>query len=221
VPEADFDSYAKEVSNLEEELAKNREATLRLTEEIRDEAQILNPRVVCVSSKQFTALGFENQIETVLKAYPQRVTHNVITTSQELRDLLLTEEVHVIHIAAFVCPRTGDLYFSDVDLAAGKGNTSDPDLITADALADLLKEARTRLVVVGSCESLVLAASLLPVTNVVATSDMISPRMMANWVNTFYNTLTHKPLSFAFKLAVKESGAPMRLYARTDISIMA
>ena len=92
---------------------------------------------------------------------------------------------------------------------------------SADALAELLKAAKTRLVVVGSCESLVLAATLLPVVNVVATRDMVSSNMMAKWVDTFYTALSHqKPLSAAFDLAVKQSGAKMRLYGKTDMKII-
>lgn len=220
IPEVDFEDYAREVNVFERQYAQDRETTEALGGGAADESTIKDPRVLCVTSKQFLALGFENQIDLVLNAFPQRLQHDRLMSSLEVRDLLMMHQVDVVHIAAYVCPRTGDLYFSDVDVPSGKSATPERDIMTADELTALLKMSRTRLVVVGSCESLVLAATLLPVANVVATRDMVSPKMMAKWVATFYNALVHKPLSVAFDLAVRASGAPMRLYARTDMRIM-
>jgi hypothetical protein len=219
IPKVDFTSYADEVRSFEKDYLSNHEIA---DKQIEDDPVIVNPRVVCVTSSQFLEMGFKNQIEIVVNAFPQTVQHDRVTASPELQQLLMSEEVHIVHIAAFVCPRSGDIYFSDVDVPSGKSLAKDPDIITADAFAELLKAAKTRLVVVGSCESLVLAASLLPVVNVVATRDMVSSNMMAKWVETFYSALRlKKPLSVAFDLAVKQSGAPMRLYGRTDIKIQA
>ena len=102
---------------------------------IENETMIRNPRVVCVSSSQFNALGFANQIDMVLNAFPQKLKHTRITTSHELRELLTTERVDVVHITAFVCPRSVDLYFSDIDMTTGRGIDSDSDILPADALA--------------------------------------------------------------------------------------
>ena len=51
----------------------------------------------------------------------------------------------IVHIAAFVCPRSGTLYFSDVDLNSGESIVPESDMLSADALADLLQMARTKL----------------------------------------------------------------------------
>jgi hypothetical protein len=219
VPSVDFTSYANEVRSFEKDYLSNHDIAHK---QIEDDPVIVAPRVVCVTSSQFLEMGFKNQIEMVVNAFPQNIQHDRVTTSRDLQQLLMSEEVHIVHIAAFVCPRSGDIYFSDVDVPSGKSLVEDPDIITADAFAELLKAAKTRLVVVGSCESLVLAATLLPVVNVVATRDMVSSSMMAKWVDTFYTALSlKKPLSVAFDLAVKQSGAPMRLYGQTDMKIQA
>jgi hypothetical protein len=199
----------------------DREHSGTLHSDVLEDEIISERRVVCVTSRQFLALGFQNQIEIVQRAFPQLVQHDIITTSDELRGMLTARTVDVVHIATYVCPRTGDLYFSDVDADTGSSVAGEPDVLTADALAGLLKRAQTRLVVVGSCESLVLAATLLPVTNVVATRDMVSAKMMARWVEVFYNTLLQRPLSEAFDIAVSASGAKMRLFARTDVQLAA
>jgi hypothetical protein len=219
VPRVNFTSYANEVRSFEKHYLSNHEIAQK---EIQDDPVIVKPRVVCAASTQFLEMGFKNQIEMVVNAFPQEVKHDRVTTSHDLRQLLMTEEVDIVHIAAFVCPRSGDIYFSEVDIPSGESLTQNPDITTADAFAGLLKTAKTRLVVVGSCESLVLAATLLPVVNVVATRDMVSANMMAKWVETFYDGLKFgRPLSEAFDLAVKQSGAPMRLYGQTDIKIEA
>ena len=218
VPTADFEVYAREVREFERQYVLDDEHSRALGGAIPDDAIIAEPlRVACVTSPQFLKIGFQNQIEIVQKAFPHLVQHSVITTSVDLRGLLTTETVHVVHIAAYVCPRTGDLYFTDVNPNTGASLADDPDVLTSGALAELLRRAKTHLVVVGSCESLVLAADLLSVTSVVATRDLVSAKMMARWIESFYNTLRKRSLSEAFDVAVSASGAKMRLFARTNV----
>jgi hypothetical protein len=59
-----------------------------------------------------------------------------------------------------------------------------------------------------------MAAVLVEVTNVVATKDMISSKMMAAWVENFYKVLPTQPLSIALEFAAKESRAPMHFFGR-------
>jgi hypothetical protein len=214
LPEVDFDAFAKEIAIFEQEY---REQHLEMIDSASGEQSpevIENPRVLCVSSQQFSKLGFENQLDTVLAAFPSDIAHERIYTSSELRERLGSDKFDIVHIAAFVCPRTGDLFFSDVDTQTGKSTSSSIDVVPPDALSSLLEMAETQLVVITICESLVLAAALISVTNVVATSDMVSPKMMAAWVENFYGILQHKSVSQAFEFALKASRAPMRFYGR-------
>jgi hypothetical protein len=82
------------------------------------------------------------------------------------------------------------------------------------------RRRRASLVVIASCESFELAATLLTATNVVATRDIVTPGMFASWVENFYGVLPVQALSKAFDYAVKASRAPMKLYARQDLTIM-
>jgi hypothetical protein len=138
-----------------------------------------------------------------------------------LKKVLLEEHIDIVHIAAFVCPRAGDLYFSQVELPAGEASGEQRDILSVAALVSLIRKAKTRLVVLGASASLVLGAQLLPVTNVIAARDMVSAMALASWVETFYKALTSEPLAAAFKLATEVSQAPMVLYAqqRHDPSI--
>ncbi len=87
-------------------------------------------------------------------------------------------------------------------------------MVTADAFAEMLQVMNAKLVVIGSCDSMVLGAVLISVCHVIAARDMVSPKMMAAWVEAFYAKLPQRSLSEALDYALKVSQAPMRFYAR-------
>ena len=76
----------------------------------------------------------------------------------------------------------------------------------------MLKQAQTRLVALGGSASQVLAVELLPYVNVISRVTSVSAKAMANWVQTFYQSLTKNSLAEAAELATSVSQAPMRLY---------
>jgi hypothetical protein len=220
VPIVDFTKYGREVSGFEADYAKrNRVAdAARMltpsTETVRD------PRALCVSSQQFLKLGMENQLAQVLAAFPSDLRHDRVFDSMTTRRALSDERFDIVHIAGFVCPRSGALYFSDVDLRTGKPvPDAELDVIEADDLVTLLRGAHSRLAVITSCDALALATSLIATCHVVAARDMVSPHMMAAWVEGFYGQLPTSPLSQALDFALRVSGAPMRLYARQPDSV--
>ncbi len=218
VPSVDFEKYAESFKELETELARlaeREESCARSGSDATGQSVpevIKNPRVLCVTSQQFTELGYANQLQIVLDAFPKTIVHQIVLTSVDLRRVLLENTVDIVHVAAFVCPRRGDLYFSSVELPLGRSNSKDVDRITADAFVALLEKAQTRLVVLGGSASQVLAAELLPVVNVIAARDMVSAKAMANWVETFYQSLMREPMAKASELASRVSQAPMKLY---------
>jgi hypothetical protein len=212
IPEIDFESYAKTFQETEQEMAKL-VATRNIANKQgnRQPELIQNPHVLCVTSSQFREMGYANQLQVVLDAFPENIQHQVVMNSGELRKILLEEKVDIIHIAAFVCPRGGDLYFSPVELPLGKSTTQEVDSIKPSELTALLREANTRLVVLGGSASLVLAAQIIAVANVISAGDMVSAKAMASWVETFYKKLTQEPLAAANELACEVSQAPMKL----------
>ena len=141
-----------------------------------------------------------------------------------VRKLLRDERFDIVHVAAFVCPRSGDIYFSDIDPQSGKPSLSNeadavPDTIPAEDFVSLLHQAKTRLAVITSGDSLALATSLNATCHVVAARDMISAKMAAAWVKAFYGHLPISTLSEAVNYAIDVSGAPMRLYAQQPDSV--
>lgn len=220
IPSVDFDAYAQQFFMLQTELEdliqsehdaveRNSKASIERSPEL-----IKNPRVVCVTSPQFRELGYANQLDLVLGAFPASIRHDFVLNSRDLRKILVNEQVDIVHIAAFVCPRGGDLYFTPVTLPLGSSAVEEPDAVSPESLVSLLRQANTRLVVLGASASLVLGAQLLEVANVIAVRDMVSAKAMASWVETFYTTLLKKPLVEAFELATQVSQAPMWLSAQ-------
>jgi len=220
LPSVDYAAYAQEVATFEAEYAGRRqlrEVAGALTPGVE---VVRNPTALCISSQQFLKLGLENQLATVLAAFPSEMHHARVFDSLAVRSALTSERFDIVHIAAFVCPRSGSLYFSDVDLRTGRPDPQvDGDVIPADDLVSLLRGSRTRLAVITSCDSLPLATSLLSTCHVVAARDMVSSKMMAAWVEAFYSLLPNSSLSQALDFAMNASGAPMRLYARQPESV--
>ncbi len=215
IPDIDFHAFAGEVDAFEAEYAREKDLTAPKVSLATVVERIHDPKALCISSPQFTNLGFENQLETVLNAFPAVVPHQRIFSSAELRAAVSGDQTYdIVHIAAFVCPRSGTLYFSDVDLKTGESVLPEPDTLSPDALADLLQMAGAKLVVIGSCDSIALGATLVNVCNVIAARDMVSPKMMAAWVEAFYAKLPQHSLSEALDFALKVSRAPMRFYGR-------
>lgn len=220
VPDIGFEKMAQEFADVQQQLL----AASIGTEQSADQAGkataqtapelIKNPHVMCVTSPQFKELGYANELSLVLGAFPEAIRHEFVLNSSDLKRILLSEQVDIVHIAAFVCPRGGEIYFTPVALPLGASDVEEPDTVSPEVLVSLLKKANSRLVVLGASASLVLGAQLLPVTNVIAVRDMVSAKAMASWVETFYTTLMKESLLDAFDLATQVSQAPMRLYAQ-------
>lgn len=213
VPEVDFDAYARDFEEIEEMYAAQRAENDRSRVARSGERLVKDPHVLCVSSPQYVALGFQNQLQAVLDAFPADLRHERVISAHDLTQALARDRCDIVHIAAYVCPRGGDLYFSEVNLGTGKLQ-SDKDVIPAQALAMLLRKAATRLVVIASHDSLALATELLPVTNVIAPTGIVSASAMAVWIRTFYGALGTHSLTEAFDLALTMSRAPMKMLAQ-------
>jgi hypothetical protein len=223
VPDIDFRALGKRFEALETEYVAQMGTDASAGLKPSHESIVKDPQVLCISSQQYLQLGFKNQLEVVLEAFPKDLRHDRVLSSVELQRVVDQQHrVDIVHIAAFVCPRSGTLYFSDVALPSGTSNHGDagPDSISAEALAMLFKDAGVRLVVIASGDSLALATTLLPITNVVAPRDIVTSDAMAKWVKTFYATLKTRSLSDACLYAGLASGASMKLLSQQVAAII-
>ena len=120
LPDVDYAAYGREVAAFE--------AAYRDRNTVADGARTLgssttvvqDPRALCISSQQFLKLGLENQLAQVLAAFPSDMRHDRVFDSMSTRRALSQERFDIVHLAAFVCPRSGAVYFSDVDMRTGK-----------------------------------------------------------------------------------------------------
>jgi hypothetical protein len=211
VPDVAFDAYAAQFRALEDEYARQRNEDATASRNPTEEGIVEDPTVVCVSSPQFIELGYKNQLDMVMEAFPPKIQHRVVITADDLQDVLLAERVDILHVATYVCPRTGVLYFSPVDLPSGRAVGDKLEIVRPEALAMLLKTAQTRLVVIAGAHSLALVTHLLTVTNVITPREIVSARALAVWVEEFYDTLRVTSLAEACEYAGNASQVSMRL----------
>jgi TIR domain len=216
VPRVDFEALAGQFRELEKiyehELNQEAAATARRT----TDRSVRNPHVVCVTSRQYRDLGLANEIQMVLDAFPKLLRHDTVMSSGDLKRVL-SSAVEIVHIAAYVCPRSGTLYFSAMQLPEGLSQPEgEEDRITADALNRLLRHAGTKLVVIASGDSLALIMRLLPVVHVISPKDRISASQMARWVKEFYELLWTHTLAEACDIATSQSGATMQMMSKAE-----
>ena len=214
VPRLDFEALAGQFADLEKiyerELDEQQAATARRTAD----RSVVNPHLLCVTSRQYRDLGLANEIDTVLKAFPEPLRHDTVMSSAELKRVL-NSKVDIVHIAGYVCPRTGTLFFSAVKLPEGLSQPEgEEDYVTARALQRLLQDAGTTLVVIASGDSLALISRLLPVVHVISPQERISAKQMARWVKEFYELLWTKTLVEACEMATMQSGAMMTMMSK-------
>jgi hypothetical protein len=216
VPSVDFSALAAEVRAFEERHSEQKdtvaEAFYRGAETTTTEQEVLNPKVLCVTSKQYQdTIGAD--IELIRAAFPEGVRHLVGTSSADLRKLLAENRFDIIHVASYVCPLTGDLIFSEVDSKTKADVSGKPDYLEVVTFVRLVMEAGASLVVLPNNEALPLVAKLLPVTNVVFALDPIDLKTLANWIQDFYLMLSKgHNLSDACRKAFAQHQAPMNLY---------
>jgi hypothetical protein len=186
---------------------------------------IKNPKILCTCSPWYYSRRFEEAVELISKE-----TSNISPTIFHLYNtnpLQLTETLtdkgpfDIIHIAAYVDLKTGDVYFCD---SASEGIPSDFDAksIAALTFCELVKKAKARLVVLAICDSLLLGAKLAKTTNMIAGTAAISVKDMLEWELLLYRRLSKGvSLSNSFEIAASLSKAPMLLLLKRDIAFTA
>lgn len=180
-----------------------------------DIEQITNPKILCAASPRFEALGFSDDIAVLSEAFPKNliVEHNL--TSTRLGELLTQDRFDILHLLTFADPKTGDLVLN----ADEEGTTDDPDSLTAEGFAKLIDLCEARLVVLASCNSLLLAAYLAPYVNMIAATDWVTTKEFLRWEKSFYQCLSRgSSLSTAAEIGKATSRAPMILLMKKDLA---
>jgi hypothetical protein len=152
---------------------------------------VVNPRVLCASSKQYSALEFDLDVQVLESYFPGRVVVERNLTSRRLRELLTNPRARfdILHLVLAVDPHNGDMYFSDTDLTGHLPTGDNVDMTSAAAFTSLVVETGAALVVLCTCQALYLGAKVAAVANMVATHSDITGSDAAQWADCFYSLL--------------------------------
>jgi hypothetical protein len=185
---------------------------------------IENPRILCAASEQWAAMDFELDIALLEKTFPASVKIERKITSLALRKMMTDEHFDIIHLVIAVHPDTGELLFSPVDLKSYESQVGieDEDRMPPEEFAELVGESQTRLVVLATCNALLLAVEVGRVTNMIGTNIELSGRAIARWAEVFYDFLARgKSLYRAYDLTKASARAPMKLIRHRDVAFAA
>jgi hypothetical protein len=210
LPEVDFDAVAQDMKAVEAQFARAREAIERIE----------NPRVLCASSEQYAQpkYGFDRDVAVLEEAFPGQVLVDRRLTRSRLRELLTSEQFDIVHLVLAVDERTGEIIFSPVDERTLMPATPAPEKLSPRGFADLLIESRTRLVVLATCDALLLAVEVAGIANMAASDTTIFADAAVEWEECFYGLLAQgKSVYKAFDLAKSQTTAPMRHIRHRDV----
>lgn len=169
--------------------------------------RIAKPAALCVSTTDFDALGSEKDAVILKKHFRSGVTVKRGATLDEFRALLTTRKFDVLHILCYVEPAHGSLIFPD-----------DSGRLSADGVRALIDVCGARLVVLGVCDSMALAAKVGSKANMIAAYTAAEIDTFVTWADSFYGVLAQgKLLSQAFDIARKTTEAPMVLLLNKEL----
>jgi hypothetical protein len=185
---------------------------------------ISNPKILCTCSAHFFSVSFEKDA-AIIRREMQKISSDITVehnmTSEKLRELLLDNVFDIMHVGAYVDHKTGDLYFNEVQKCGRIPEGVEIDTLPASQFAKLVELSRARLVVLASCDSLLLAAKLAKTTNMIAATDWVDLTDMLNWELSFYKCISKGiSLSNAFETAASLSEAPMLLLKKKDLAFI-
>jgi hypothetical protein len=170
-------------------------------------------KILCAASSQHFQMNVQGDISALKQAFGRNLkSPETDITASQLRELLSQSPYSIIHLVCYVDPNTGDATFSKMDLEKKTPLTEEVDKLSSDGLATLLRLAQVKLIVLATCDALLLAVQLSRVTNVIAANGYISGKAFPSWATVFYQLLAEgHPLTEAYEDACKTTGVPMLL----------
>jgi CAP12/Pycsar effector protein, TIR domain len=184
---------------------------------------IKNPKVLCACSPWYYKT-FRQEIELIrseTKNMSAKITEAHSIDSHKLTNTLMDNKFDLIHIAAYVHPKTGDVCFGGLNRVGGTVSDESADPISAAAFSKLIELTKAKLVVLATCDSLLLAAKLAKITNMIAATNFISSRDILRWELGLYKCLSKGiSLSNSYETASSLSNAPMLLLLKKDVAFI-
>ena len=222
-PKNNFNSIVSKFKEVEKKYKNDKLANLKdlaslpVNTDFPTIKRIIKPKILCASNPQYEELGFEKDLTTIQNYFPGQVisAHNI--TAKSLRGILTEQKFDILHILAHVL-KNGDLLLSSY-APEKKEPEITSEKISAEGFAKLIEVSNISLVVLATCDSLPLAASLNRKTNLVAAMDLIGIDEMVEWEDCFYGFLSKGfSISKSFELSKSLHTLPMILIPSTDLA---
>jgi hypothetical protein len=181
--------------------------------------ELVKPQILCAASSQYSEPKFAEDIAQIQSNFPSgsiQSAHGV--SAHDFLDYFSAgKRWDLIHLAMYVDADTGDLIIPSADRSGG---TEGKDRLPAAGVDSLVSMARARLVVIVTCDSLMLATRIARTTNTIAGYKPIDVRAALNWSSVFYRFLAHGcPLSEAFNRAQTLTDPGLLLLAKRDFRV--
>lgn len=165
---------------------------------------VKDPKGLLVSTPDFEHLGAADDFKIAQDAFP--FTHLSNATSEGSLASFRNPEYSIIHFVGEVSAANGSLVFTQ------------NDLLSAEGFSKLIEVSKPDLVILASCDSLLLAAKLAKTTNMISATGSVSVDDIVAWEKCFYELLARgEYLSQAFDVATASTEAPMLLLMNHDI----
>lgn len=208
-PAVDFEAIASEIRDIEKKYKEAGETLERIKQ----------PRVLCAASGQYSSIGFNLDVAALEAAFPHRITVDSHLTAKSLRDHLTGTQFDIVHLVVAVDSDNGDLIFTPLAHEDHKPINAKVDKMTSRAFAALIRESRTSLVFLATCDALFLAVDVARVANMIATNRNITGDEAAEWAGFFYGMLAKgKSVYQAYEFTNSQSEVPLRLIHLKDIA---
>ena len=172
-------------------------------------------KMLCVASSEYNEPRFAADIKQIRENLPLdaiEVAHGV-----DVDEMLsmFDRPWDIVHLAMYVDSATGDLFVHPAVPGSEKRK-----VIPLDGVDTLIRMAQPRLVVVVTCDSLVLATRLARHTNVIAGHTKIAAESSIRWSAVFYPALGKGcSLSEAFNRAQALADPGLVLIAKSDFRL--
>lgn len=197
-----------DLKDLQNDLLKIQE---RYVQTKTESIQIKNPKILCAATPEYNSpsMGLQSDIEILNNCFPDCVKLVKNLTKITLTELLTSEKYDIIHLVVSVDPQNGDILFN-----------AENDRLSATGFARLIEETATNLVVLATCNSLLLAVEVCKHSNMIASETVITGNQVESWASYFYNFLS-KGRSLMNSYEISRSmipNLPIRAIIYKDIS---
>jgi hypothetical protein len=178
--------------------------------------RIVSPNILCAASAQWAHLDFAEDAKLIKATFSDRARVETNLTADTLGELALCNTFDIVHLVAYVDPKNGHLVFSHVDRGY-RGDLQKLDHLSPEAFAKIIDLCKTKLVVLATCDCLLLGTKLARTTNMIAASQDIDLKIFWPWEKAFYTALAKgHSIARAFEVAKSLTNAPMELLLKTD-----